>query len=280
MNEFPVNDIETLHAIFDPLRNGIILTDQSSNIVYVNNAYVEITGYSFDEIIGNNPGMMRSGYQSADFYKDMWLEINNTGAWTGVVWNRNKASIVYPIYLTISKIITKTDSHTYYLGIFSDISMLEMDKKHQLNLHTIDFLTELPNKADFTANFNKIIKESIKGQQKRFAVIVININEFQIINDQYGFVFGDNLLHEIAQRAKKLDLKTEVFARISGDKFALLIPMIKQETDIEKYTQIIEGIFSKSFVIDDIEVFVTCRTAAAIIPDSNLSFDEIISQTD
>lgn len=280
MNEFPVDDLDTLRTIFEPVYNGVILTDQNSNIIYVNSAYTKTTGYSLAEIIGNNPGMMRSGYQDKSFYNQMWRNLEEQNVWTGVVWNRSKLGIVYPIYLTISKIIGKSDNRPYYLGIFSNISSLQMDKKHQLNLQKIDFLTGLPNSADFAQHFNKITKKTMQESQSKFAVIVININDFKIINDQYGFVFGDSLLHEIAQRAQKLSLKTEIFARISADKFALLIPILEKEEELVSYTKLIESIFTQSYVIDDIEVFVSCRTATAIIPDSNLSFDDIIAQTD
>lgn len=224
--------------------------------------------------------MMRSGYQGSDFYQKMWQDLEDTGSWTGIVWNRNKSGIVYPIYLTISRIINKADAKTYYLGIFSDISQLQMEKKHQLNLQKTDFLTGLPNKTDFAAHFNEVIKENLQGQAGRFAVIVININEFQIINDQYGFVFGDSLLREIAQRARKLDFNAEMLARIGADKFALLIPMLTDTAELDSYIQLIQSVFNKSYMIDDIEVYVTCRTAAAVIPDSKLSFEEIIAQSD
>ncbi len=75
--------------------NSIVVTDLNGNIVYVNPKFCEVTGYSYEEAIGKNPRILKSGYQSKEFYDNLWKTILNGKEWTGEFLNKKKNGELY-----------------------------------------------------------------------------------------------------------------------------------------------------------------------------------------
>lgn len=93
-----------LEEIFKRSQEGIIVTDEQVNIIACNDAFCRITGYSREELLGNNPGMLSSGKHDRDFYSAMWEQIRDHGWWQGEVWNRNKQGEFYAELLTVNRL--------------------------------------------------------------------------------------------------------------------------------------------------------------------------------
>jgi PAS domain S-box-containing protein len=94
----------SLKGVFDDISNGITITDESSTILYVNPGFTTITGYSFEEALGNNPGMLHSGLQDKAYFETMWVSILTTCRWSVEIWNRDKQGHLIPDFLTITQI--------------------------------------------------------------------------------------------------------------------------------------------------------------------------------
>jgi len=123
--------LELAQAI-EQVGEGIILTDVGATIEYVNRAFTQVTGYTAEEAVGNNPRMLHSGRQNADFYKQMWVNVKKHGLWQGKVWNKRKNGEIYPEQLSINTIRSSNGSISHYCGIFSDCSeQLSLEQKLQ-----------------------------------------------------------------------------------------------------------------------------------------------------
>jgi PAS domain S-box-containing protein len=104
-------------------QEGIVITDANNVILRVNRSFVNITGYSADEVIGRSTTMFNSGRHDADFYAAMWDTLNSNGSWEGDIWNRRKNGEVYPAHLIITAVKDKEDgSLTNYVATYSDIT--------------------------------------------------------------------------------------------------------------------------------------------------------------
>jgi PAS domain S-box-containing protein len=87
--------LKLVAGVFSHSREAISITDASTTIVDVNDAFVRITGFSRSEAIGQNPSFQQYGRQSAEFYQTMWEGLLKNGYWCGEVWNRRKNGEVY-----------------------------------------------------------------------------------------------------------------------------------------------------------------------------------------
>ncbi|WHY71189.1 nitrate/nitrite transporter [Fictibacillus enclensis] len=108
--------------VLNSTAEGIMITDKEGKIISVNPAFSELTGYAPEEVIGKNPNLLKSGLQDQNFYKNMWLSIEEKGYWQGEIWNRRKDGRNYLEWLTISAIKNEAGEINQFAGMFSDIT--------------------------------------------------------------------------------------------------------------------------------------------------------------
>ena len=88
-------------AVFDCTREGVLVTNSNGLIVHVNPAFMEITGYQREEVLGQRPNMFKSGHRPPGFYQVMFAALDSLGEWSGEIWNRRKNGEIYPQWQTI-----------------------------------------------------------------------------------------------------------------------------------------------------------------------------------
>src|SRR5450759_4815499 len=100
----------------------IMITDANANIIRVNQAFLDTTGYSSEEVIGKNPRMMNSGRHDKTFYTEMWQQLLNTGLWTGEIFDKRKNGEIYPKWVKITAVRNELQQITHYVTVFKDLS--------------------------------------------------------------------------------------------------------------------------------------------------------------
>ncbi|WP_230976776.1 ATP-binding protein [Pseudothauera rhizosphaerae] len=108
---------------FAAMAEGAIITDPDGTILWVNDAFCEITGYRRDEVIGANPRLLKSGMHDDAFYSRLWEQLRRDGHWRGELWNRRKTGDIYPEQISIQALRLADGSVRRYISIFSDISL-------------------------------------------------------------------------------------------------------------------------------------------------------------
>jgi PAS domain S-box-containing protein len=112
-------------SVFENAAEAITITDTTPQILKVNPAFTRITGYMPSEVVGKNPNVLSSGRQGADFYKQMWFELSNSGRWFGEIYNRRKNGDIYKELLSISAVRDEYGMTTHYIAVFTDITPLD-----------------------------------------------------------------------------------------------------------------------------------------------------------
>jgi two-component system sensor histidine kinase/response regulator len=102
--------------------DGIVITDTSGNIQYVNPAFTRITGYSRKEAIGQNPRLLKSGKHDPKYYKNLWETIRSGNVWHGELINRRKNGTFYPEEMTIAPVQDAGGATTNYIAIKQDVT--------------------------------------------------------------------------------------------------------------------------------------------------------------
>ena len=133
-------------AVFDSTNEGVVVTNSEGLIVHVNRAFMQITGYQLDEVLGMNPSKFKSGRHGPEFYRQMYRSILSAGQWSGEIWNRRKSGEIYPQWQTIRGIKGDNGEIKHFVAVFSDITAIKRSEHELLQLAHYDALTGLPNR--------------------------------------------------------------------------------------------------------------------------------------
>ncbi len=118
-------DEEKIHILSQSIEqstSSVVITDTKGNIQYVNKKFSELTGYTYDEVIGKNPNVLKSGHQTGDFYKGIWETISKGKEWRGNFLNKKKNGEIYWELASISPIFNSEGEITQYLAIKDDVT--------------------------------------------------------------------------------------------------------------------------------------------------------------
>jgi PAS domain S-box-containing protein len=107
---------------FAAMAEGAVITDAGGSILWVNDAFCTIYGYTREEVIGRNPRILKSGRHDAAFYDEFWRQLTETGHWRGEVWNKRKTGEVFPEELSIQALRGPDGRIVRFISIFSDIT--------------------------------------------------------------------------------------------------------------------------------------------------------------
>ena len=116
-------------TVFENTSEGIMITDRDGRILSTNPAFTAITGFSADEVLGQNPRILQSGMQTRDFYEAMWESITRTGHWQGEIINRRKNGEAYTQWLNINAVKDGSGRVSHYVGVTFDISELKASER-------------------------------------------------------------------------------------------------------------------------------------------------------
>lgn len=210
--------------------DGIAITDANANIIRVNRAFSDITGYSAEEVLGKNPNIMKSDRHDKFFYSEMWQQLLHTGTWAGEIWNQRKNGEVYPKSITITAVKNEQHEITHYVAIFSDITERKQNEEEIHSLAFYDALTKLPNRRLFLDRFQVALNASARHNDYG-AVLFMDLDRFKLLNDTLGHDYGDLLLIEVGVRIKSCVRDTDTVARLGGDEFVVLMEASSDDRD-------------------------------------------------
>lgn len=266
--------------VFDRIQNAILITSAKSEIVYVNPACTRLTGYSLEELIGQNPGMFHSGRHDKKFYEKMWTSINENGYWEGEIWNRKKSGEIIPEYLTISTLVGVDNSPGNYIAISSDISYLQKDMEKKMKLAFYDPLTELPNRSLYRDRVNQAINLGQNDVSLKHAILFMDLDKFKQVNDTYGHLVGDELLKLVGERLSSVIRTGDTIARVGGDEFTAVLNGIKDQSDVAKLATRIVDTIEKPFVIDEHKINISISVGVCLFPANGHEVDELLTKAD
>lgn len=217
-------------AIAFETQQGMFITDASSHILRVNQAFCRITGYQPDDVIGQHTRLLSSGQQGAEFYRQMWQSIHQHGSWQGEIWNRRKSGEVFPEWLSISAVRATDGRVSHYVASLSDISERKEAEQQIRHLAFYDPLTGLPNRRLLLDRLQQAMAHSAQSGQYG-ALMFLDLDNFKNINDLYGHQAGDQLLLQAAGRLSALVRSSEAVARLGGDEFVLMLEQLGGQAD-------------------------------------------------
>ena len=264
------SDLVLHRTFFEQSSDAMFITDNQARITNVNKAFTDMTGYTLEEAIGKQPGMLNSDKYDPEFYQGIWDSLDRTGTWQGEIWDRRKGKEMFPSLHTLNT-IKNVNGEMHYVSVFKDISQLKEAENDLWRIAHFDSLTGLANRKLLEERINEaIITAQNTGQHG--AVLFLDLDNFKHINDSLGHNYGDLLLKEISSRLVSVFRAEDTVARLGGDEYVILIKELPGifENAMLQTKQIIEKLFNslhKPCFIDNCKLHISASMGVVLFPN-------------
>ncbi len=217
-NKKKIEDIKAFDEIVD---DNVIssATDKEGVITKVSSAFVKISGYSKEELIGKKHNILKHPKMPDSLYKEMWNDLNQGKTWRGEIKNVAKNGQEYWVSSIIKPIFDKNQEIVGYYSIRQDIT----DKKKIYELSITDGLTGLYNRRYFDEIVDSLIKNPVRNSDF-ISFLILDVDNFKKYNDTYGHQKGDDVLINISKSLQKSFKRSNDFVfRLGGEEFGVLL---------------------------------------------------------
>lgn len=269
---------ELAAAVFENAAEAIIITDALGNFVEVNPAFVRMTGYSAEEVLGRPAALLKSGRHPPEFYADMWQSVNRDNTWEGEVWNRRKNGDVFVVRLSIGR-VARAGQPVRFVATLTDITRskdLEEELRHRA-YH--DPLTDLPNRSLFADRLRVAVSQA-QRRGRRCALCYIDLDAFKPVNDRFGHAAGDELLVETARRLRSSMRAADTIARLGGDEFAAILIDVGSRKEVEEVAARIVADLARPFELQAGKVAISCSIGIALFPEHGADAEALQHKAD
>ena len=253
--------------------------DLQGRITYVNPQFCEVSGYSADELLGQNHRLLNSGVHPSAFFEQMWATISRGQVWRGDICNRAKDGSLYWVTSTIVPLNGPDGLPRSYVSIRFDITPLHtLLESVQWQAHH-DVLTGLPNRALLNERFGQAVAHAQRTGHL-LAVCLLDVDGFKSINDSLGHAQGDALLVELARRLSSVLRPLDTAARLGGDEFVLLLTGLRQADEVNTVLTRVMAALSVPCLLGADSVEVAVSIGVSIYPTDDTTPDTLLRHAD
>ncbi|MEI6207442.1 MAG: EAL domain-containing protein [Desulfuromonadales bacterium] len=255
---------------------AVFITDLSGVIEYVNAKFADVTGYSSEEAIGQNPRILKSEMTPNEVFSDLWTTILKGDVWRGELRNRRKSGEVYWSVTSISPLRNEQGETTHFIANVEDINDRKNAETTIEKLAYYDPLTGLPNRRLLHDRLQLSMKRS-QRVGNNVALLYLDLDRFKNINDSLGHHAGDLLLQQMAGRFTDVLRDDDMVCRLGGDEFAIILNDVKRGDFAAHVAEKLITAASSPVFINDAEVVVTASIGIALCP-KDASDSEILAK--
>jgi diguanylate cyclase (GGDEF)-like protein/PAS domain S-box-containing protein len=259
--------------------NPIFITDQSGKIVWVNEAFCQVSGYTAEEALGSTPAMLQSGRQSPASHADMWQTIRSGRVWHGEVVDQRKDGSTYRADEVITPLRDAKGAVSHFIAVQHDITQREKEYQHERYLAYHDQLTGLPNRAMLRDIQQKVLAHAMRTQQL-VAFMFVDLDGFKPVNDRLGHNVGDHLLAAVADRMRTGIRQSDTIARVGGDEFAVLVSGLDGRETAELLARKLLDALSRPFVMRGEKFSISASIGIAMFPADGANGDALLVHAD
>ncbi len=260
--------LRLIKKICEKTNDGILILSKEKNYIKANDSFFRILGLTKNNLLN---------------YKDLYLLdkeiIKAIESKENIYRKKLKVNQDISIWLSVNSIYNEESNESYKVVIITDISEIEKSRKKLQYIASFDELTSLPNRRLLFKFLQKAIDEAIAKKQVG-AVLFLDLDDFKIINDTMGHQTGDIILRESALRVKKLIKKGDIFGRIGGDEFLIVVRSLSRVDLLFKLAQSIIDSLNQPFEIDGIKHYIGASIGISLFPYDSKDYKKLVKFSD
>ncbi|WNJ95190.1 diguanylate cyclase [Vibrio ruber] len=197
----------------------VIFTDRQGLILRCNDAFLKLTGYTKNDLLGQSYGMLSDSLVVNQVSFSMFRTLLPGKQWQGELHSQTRSGDELWLHTSIIPRFDKLQNLTGYMAIFTD----RTDRKQVERMAERDPLTGIYNRMKLDELMREYLEQSRKSGHE-FSIILIDIDYFKTINDEYGHLVGDNTLIEMTRLLKQSLNQPNEIGRWGGEEFVVICP--------------------------------------------------------
>lgn len=263
-------------AVVRSAAEGIVLADVDGRVTTANPAFLSLTGYALEEVVGRTPAMLVR--PDGNSRRHLWALLDHSTRWSGEGTCRHKTGETFPVWLTLSGVQDSAASHVSgFVALVSDMTERRAAEATIRFQATHDMLTQLANRAAFLSALKKVVHA---GRDEPAAVFFLDLDGFKPVNDVHGHGVGDELLCAVARRLERCVRQTDLVARFGGDEFIILLREPAGPHVPKRVAQSIVQAVAEPYRIEGLEVRVSASVGVALVPAHGHTVDAVVAAAD
>ncbi len=288
------DNAEWLETVLRSIADGVIATDETGKVTFMNTVAENITGWLSQEAIGkpitdifdifneitgktvSNPVMRVLKTRQPEFLPENTTLRAKNGQEIPI--EDSAAPVTKRKAINIIK-----DSKGHIAGavlVFRDVTQQRLAARKLHRQAYYDDLTTLPNRAWFRERLTDALERMKRNDNYLFAILFLDLDRFKIINDSLGHTVGDRILSETAKRIEQAVRTIDTVARLGGDEFAILLENLQDASEAYRIANRINKSLSICFDIEEQEIFTSCSIGIVLSSSSYQYIEELIQDAD
>lgn len=259
--------------------DAVMIMSTAGLIEYVNPRFVELTGYSRDEVIGREADFLCVSQREAERFRSVLADLKKGCCWKGEFRNRAKSGELYWSMDTLSPICDDEGRVTHFVSTSEDCTELRKAQDTIEQLAFYDSLTDLPNRRLMIDRIQNAI-EVARRNGSQVVLMYMDLDKFKSINDSLGHRVGDELLKEVSKRLRESVRPQDTVARFGGDEFTLLLTGITELSDVIMMAERILEKVQQPIQINGQQLSVTTSLGITIFPGDGEDSETLLRNAD
>ena len=278
-------ELKRLSDVVSRTSHGVIVTDKQGLVSWVNDGAVRLTGYSLEEMKGRKPGDLLQGPESdPGTIQHMSTRLAAGHGFQVEIVNYSKTNRKYIQHLACSPVLDDRGDVDGYVALQTDLTEKKEAEQQIETLSYSDGLTNLPNRLR--------LEETVKSQMTcsnpsgtQNALLVLDLDNFKLINETLGISQGDTLLKEVARDLSRTIYDNDFVARLGGDEFGLILTNLSNKPleaakQAEQAALRLLKALERPFGDGTFEHLVTASVGAILFSGDHIPFDELVRKVD
>jgi diguanylate cyclase (GGDEF)-like protein/PAS domain S-box-containing protein len=272
--------LASLTVIVEKITTPVLTTDNFGNIDWANDAFLDMTGYELNEVLGQHPGRLLQGKESSEATIDLMRQAKRDQCSFEVdILNYRKNGEPFWQHIKADPIAGDATLSSRYIAVQSDITKRKLMESELWTSANFDGLTLLPNRRLFWDRLNNAMHHP-RRTGAVIGLLVIDLDRFKEINDLYGHDSGDGVLQQIAGRINQCLRASDTAARLGGDEFAVILTGLDDGVNVDQVARKLLDAILQPIVLPGVQCTISASIGIALFPADASDAQQLLRDAD